>query len=49
MCFMINDKQFLKNYNEIQEKVKKLLKMKNFESKLVYGDLDKYIKTKIKK
>ena len=48
MCFMINDKQFLKNYNEIQEKVKKLLKMKNFESKAVYGDDDKYIKTKIK-
>ena len=35
------------NYNKILEKIEKLIKI-NFESKLVYGDDDKYIKTKIK-
>ena len=47
MSFMANDKQLLKNYNEIWEKVEKLLKIE-FESKPVYGDDGKYIKTKIK-
>ena len=47
MSFMANDKQLLKNYNKIWEKVEKLLKI-DFESKPVYGDDDKYIKTKIK-
>ena len=47
MSFKANNKQFLKNYNKIWEKVEKLLKI-NFESKPVYGDDDKYIKTKIK-
>ena len=47
MSFRINNKQFLKNYNKIWEKVEKLLKT-DFESKPVYGDDDKYIKTKIK-
>ena len=42
-----NNKQFLKNYNKIWEKVEKLLKT-DFESKPVYDDDDKYIKTKIK-
>ena len=42
-----NDKQLLKNYNKIWEKVEKLMKI-NFENKPVYGDDDKYIKTKIK-
>ena len=41
------DKQLLKNYNKIWEKVEKLLRI-DFESKPVYGDDDKYIKTKIK-
>ena len=47
MSFRANNKQFLKNYNEIWEKVEKLLRI-DFESKPVYGDDDKYIKTKIK-
>ena len=47
MSFKANNKQFLKNYNKIWEKVEKLLNI-NFESKPFYGDHDKYIKTKIK-
>ena len=47
MSFKANNKQLLKNYNKIGENVEKLLKI-NFESKPVYGDDDKYIKTKIK-
>ena len=43
-----NNKQLLKNYNKIWETVENLLKI-YFESKAVYGDDDKYIKTKIKK
>ena len=43
----VESKQFLKNYNKIWEKVEKLLKI-DFESKPVYGDDDKYIKTKMK-
>ena len=48
MSFRANNKQLLKNYNKIWEKVEKLMKI-DFESKPVYGDDDKYIKTKIKK
>ena len=47
MSFMANNKQLLLNYNKIWEKVEKLLK-REFESKPVYGDDGKYIKTKIK-
>ena len=47
ISFRINNKRFLKNYNKIWEKAEELLKIK-FESKPVYGDEDKYIKTKIK-
>ena len=47
MSFRVNIKQLLKNYNKIWEKIEKLLKI-DFESKPVYGDDDKYIKTKIK-
>ena len=47
MSFRVNSKQLLKNYNKIWEKVEMLLKI-DFESKPVYGDNDKYIKTKIK-
>ena len=36
-----------KNYNKIWKKVAKLLRI-GFESKHIYGDDDKYIKTKIK-
>ena len=45
--FKISDKQFLKKYNQIWKRVEKLLKIE-FDSKPVYGDDDKYIKTKIK-
>ena len=46
MSFRANKKQLLKKNNKIWEKVAKLMKI-NFESKPVYGDDDKYIKTKI--
>ena len=47
MSFIANNKQILKNYNKIWEKTEKLMGI-DFESKPVYGDDDKYIKTKIK-
>ena len=47
MSFRANNKQLLKNYNKIWEKIEKLMRI-DFESKPVYGDDDKYIKTKIK-
>ena len=45
--FRVNSKQLLKNYNKIWKKIEKLLKI-DFEGKSVYGDDDKYIKTKRK-
>ena len=47
ISFRVKDKQLLKKYNNIWEKVEKLMKI-DFESKPVYGNDDKYIKTKIK-
>ena len=47
ISFRVNNKQLSKNYNKIWEKIEKLLNI-NFESKLVYGYGDKYIKIKIK-
>ena len=47
MSFRVNNKQLLKNYNKIWEKIEKFMKI-NFESKPVYGDDDKYIKAKTK-
>ena len=47
MSFRVNNKQLLKNYNKIWENTEKLTRI-DFESKPVYGDDDKYIKTKIK-
>ena len=47
MSFIVKDKQLLKNYTKIWEIIEKLMKI-NFESELVYGDDDKYIKTQIK-
>ena len=47
MSFKISENQFLKKYNQIQKRVGKLLKIE-FDSEPVYGDNDKYIKTKIK-
>ena len=46
MSFNINDKQLLKKYNQIWKKIEKLLKIE-FDGKPVYGDDNKYIKTKI--
>ena len=45
--FKISDKQLFKKYNETWKRVEKLLKIE-LDSKPVYGDDDKYIKTKIK-
>ena len=47
ISFKISNKQLLKKYNQICKRVEKLLKME-FDSKPVYGDNDKYVKTKIK-
>ena len=47
MSFKISNKQLLKKYNQIWKRVEKLLKIE-LDSKPVYGDNDKYIKTKIK-
>ena len=47
MSFRVNNKQPLEKYNKIWKKVEKLMKT-DFEKKPVYGDDNKYIKTKIK-
>ena len=47
MSFRVDNKQLLKNYNKAWEKLQKLMRT-GFESKPVYGDYDKYIKTRIK-
>ena len=47
MSLRANNKQLLKNQNKTEEKVEKQMRV-DFESKPVYGDDDKYIKTKIK-
>ena len=47
MSFIVKDKKLLKKYTKIWETIEGLMKI-NFESKLVYGDDDKYIKTKTK-
>ena len=47
MSFRVNNKQLSKNYNKIWEKIEKLMRI-DYESKPVYGDDDKYIKTKLK-
>ena len=46
MSFKTNDSKLLKKYNQIWKRVEKLLKIK-FDSEPVYGNNDKYIKTKI--
>ena len=45
MSFKISDKQLLKKYNQVWKRVEKLLEIK-FDSKPIYGDDEKYIKTK---
>ena len=47
MSFRVNNTQLLKKYNKIWEKIEKLMKT-DFENKPVYGNDEKYIKTKIK-
>ena len=47
MSFRVNNKLLFISYNKILKKVEKLLRI-DFESKPVYGDGSKYIKTKIK-
>ena len=47
MSFKISDIKLLKKYSEIWKRVSNLLSIK-FDSEPVYGDNDKYIKTKIK-
>ena len=47
MTFRANNKQLLKSYDKIWKKTEKLMR-KDFESKPVYGDDDKYIKIKIR-
>ena len=47
MSFMVSDNKLLKKYTKIWEKISNLLDIK-FDSQPVYGDGEKYIKTKIK-
>ena len=47
MSFKNKNKQLLKKYNQIWKRVKKLLKIE-IDSEPIYGDNDKFIKTKIK-
>ena len=47
MSFKISENKLLKKYIQIWKKVKNLFSIK-FDSEPVYGDNDKYIKTKIK-
>ena len=47
MSFKGNDNKLLKSYNKIWEKISSLMNIE-FDSEPVYGDGDKYIKTKIK-
>ena len=47
MSFKISDKKLLKKFNQIWKRVEKLLEIE-FDSKPIYGDDNKYLKTKIK-
>ena len=47
MSFIVDDNRLLKKYNKIWEKIGNLINIE-FDSEPVYGDNDKYIKTKIK-
>ena len=47
MSFKVSDNKLLKKYKKIWEKIGNLLTIE-FDSESVYGDVDKYIKTKIK-
>ena len=47
ISFKVSDNKLFKKYNRIWEKISNLVDTK-FHSQSVYGDGDKYIKTKIK-
>ena len=47
VSFKVSDNKLLKKYKKILEKVGNLLNIK-FDSEPIYGDVDKYIKTKIR-
>ena len=47
ISFKVNENRVLKKYTKISEKVSILMNIE-FDSELVYGDKDKYIKEKIK-
>ena len=47
MSLKVSDNELLKKYNKIWERISNLLNIDVY-SKPVYGDGDKYIKTKIK-
>ena len=47
MSLKVNDKELFKNHNKIWKKIERLMSI-DFDSKPVYGNDDKYIKTKIK-
>ena len=47
MSFKVIDNKILKKYNKIWEEISSLMNIE-FDSGTVYGDGDKYIKTKIK-
>ena len=47
MSLKLSDNKLLKKYNKIWEKISNLLNIE-FDSELVYGDGDKYIKIEIK-
>ena len=47
MSLKVNDKELFKNHNKIWKKIERLMSI-DFDSKPVYGDDDKYIKTKLK-
>ena len=48
MSFKVGHNKLLKKYNKIWEKVVHLMNTAEFGSDPVYGDNDKYIKTKVK-
>ena len=45
MSFRVNNKQLSKIYNKVWQNIEKLMRI-DFESKPVYSDGDRYIKTK---
>ena len=47
MSFKVGDNKLLKKYSKIWEKISNLMNIE-FDSEPVYGNNDKYIKTKIK-